>query len=231
MELRFVMLWRYFSQTLDTDNEGNQCLYIKVRALSPMRRKVVDHLGAWLSILCIVLLSIEIIPLVLDEIQPFYMLLIIPAGGTISYAILIAFFILFLRKTKAIIINGECVSIRKYMFLWARFDRTRQLAIIEKSYSPLSNKKLADELLSENLSKREQSTPSKPYYKHSRKLIIEHRGIPYALLPIYDVGLAEQIRCRLQAALDDIPVGAHKKITESPSDIWGYQAGDLTDAS
>lgn len=224
------MLWSYFSQKFDTDIDGNQYLHLKIRALSPFRRKIMDCFSAGLSVLFTVLLSIEVLPAVFAEISPIYVLLVIPVGGGITYVVLSVFFILFLRNTKTIIISGKYVKVQRYMFFWSFFDRTRQLAFIEKSYSPLSNKGLEAELLREKHNKKEQAPLSKPYYKHSKKLIIEHKGIPHALMSIYDVGLAEQIRCRLQAALDEIPIGAPNKITGSPADIWGCQAGDLTDA-
>ncbi|MEP5697338.1 MAG: hypothetical protein ABJN43_01885, partial [Sneathiella sp.] len=139
--------------------------------------------------------------------------------------------ILLVSKRKTILIGGSYVRVRRYLFFWSYLDRARHVTFTEQSYSPLSNEKLKEELIHEAAETDDTQKSLKPYYRHSKMLIIEHRGIPYHVMSIYDVVLAEQIRCRLQALLLDVPSGSLGQIAVSPEEIWGKQAGDLNHGS
>ncbi len=228
MELRRLTLWGYFRQKTGKDKAGHHYVKVRIRALSPFRRKLVDQLSAWLGMFCTLALALLVIPLVIAEFLPLLSLFVIPLGGGLSYILLMALLILLVSKRKILIIDGQHVRIQRYIFLWAYLDRARHVTFTEQSYSPLSSDKLKEELVREAAKANETNKSRKPYYRHSKMLLIEHRGIPYHVMSIYDVVLAKQIRCRLQALLLDVPAGSSGQIAASPEEIWRRQAGDLS---
>jgi len=228
MDLRPVTFWNYFSVQSGTYKNSGQFTKVTIRALTPTRRKLVDRSSIVFGVIFAALLVIGVFPPVMDGINHPMALLIIPLFGGGFYILATALLILFLRKEKVIIIDEHFVKIQWRIFFWSTYDRTKPLAFTEKSYSPLSNKKLEEELINEKLQQQGVKKKYKAYYTYSKQVIIEHEGIPSLVFPIHGVVLAGQVRCRLQAILNDIPIGGAKKIAATPEEVWRNQAGDLT---
>ena len=227
MEFKFLSYWHYFIVRHGQYRDGSQFARITIRALSPRRKKVIVFICKLITVVFASVFTYGIGTPVLDGIKPTHNLLFIPllTGGV--YLLTTLYLLSFCRKEKHLIIDERQVRIQKWLVFWRSFDRDDDLAFVESNFSARSNAELERELINEQIVKNGKASAKPAYYKYSKKIVLEFRGIPSHLLSVYGLTLAELIHRRLQDVLNRMPLHGGKKNSGTAEIDWGKQAGGL----